>query len=154
MATKGEALAELQQAYDEFRSKIAGLPPAAWDDVWLGSWALPQLLAHMAGWWNEMLPAFDRVTRGERPLPEGVDYSDPDSFNARFADRAPTGNEALARWDEAFRAYQEAAGGLADALFGENDQGRPKIGNRLLQGAGSDHFAEHQEDLDSWVASR
>ena len=154
MATKAEALTELQQAYERFRGKTAGLPAEAWDDVWLGTWSLGELLAHMSGWWREMTPAFARVARGERPVPEGVDYSNPDPFNVRFAASAPRGKEALEAWDMAFAAYVEAARSLGDDFYGENEQGRPKIGNRLLQGAGIGHFEEHEPELDHWLAGR
>ena len=36
----------------------------------------------MDGWLREMTPALERLTRGERPTPEGIDWSNVDAWNA------------------------------------------------------------------------
>jgi hypothetical protein len=154
MADKQEAIEELESAYRRFRGKIAGLPDDAWSETWLGDWNLSQLLAHMSGWFHEMRGGIERVGRGERPTPEGVDYSNADPWNAKFAATASPGKSALPVWDMRFRAYVDAARALDDKLFGLNDEGRPRIGNRLLEGAGIHHFAEHEPQLDAWLAAR
>jgi hypothetical protein len=155
MTSKEEALAQLEEGYHRFRAGIADLDDAAYGETWLGSWNLSQVLAHMAGWFREMTGAFERVARGERPTPEGVDYSDPEPWNARFAAQALPGRAALADWDAAFASYRQAAAALAADRFGvDPESGRPRIGNRLLQGAGIGHFEEHQPELDAWLASR
>jgi uncharacterized damage-inducible protein DinB len=155
MSAKAEALAALDDAYRRFRAGIADLDDAAFAETWLGSWNLSQLLAHMAGWYREMAAAFERVARGERPAPPGVDYSDPEPWNQRFAASALPGRAALADWEAAYSAYRTAAEALPDDLYGTDPAtGRPRIGNRLLQGAGIGHFEEHQAELDAWLASR
>ncbi|MBE0607887.1 MAG: hypothetical protein IH609_00765, partial [Dehalococcoidia bacterium] len=75
MATKAEALAALDSGYQKFRAPLAALDDAAYAEPWLGTWNLSQCLAHMEGWYREMTAAIERVGRGERPTPEGVDYS-------------------------------------------------------------------------------
>lgn len=153
MSDKSEAIAELQAAHDRFRGGIAGLPDARFDETWLGTWNLSQLLAHMSGWYGEMTGAFERVARGERPTPEGVDYNDTDTWNATFARDAKPGRAALADWDAAYDRYLAAARALDDSQYGvDPEKGRPRIGNRLLQGAGIGHFEEHQGELDAWLA--
>lgn len=155
MSDKAEAIAELEQKYVGFREQFADLPEAAYRETWLGSWSLNQLLAHMAGWWREMAGAFARVAHGERPTPEGVDYSDPQPWNDRFAAQAKDGRAALDDWDDAFHEYYAAAKALDESYYGiDAEKGRPKIGNRLLQGAGTEHFDEHRADLESWVGAR
>lgn len=154
MATKQEAMGELDSAYQRFRGKIADLPDDAYNEAWLGTWNLSQLLAHMGGWFGEMTGGMERVGRGERPTPEGVDYSDADGWNAKFAATATPGKAALQVWDMRYRRYADAANALGDDLFGENEQGRPKIGNRLIGASGLEHFAEHGEQLDAWLAAR
>jgi hypothetical protein len=155
MSAKADALAALDDAYRRFRAGIADLDEAAFAETWLGSWNLSQLLAHMAGWYREMAAAFERVARGERPAPPGVDYSDPEPWNQRFAASALPGRAALADWEAAYAAYRAAAEALPDDLYGTDPAtGRPRIGNRLLQGAGIGHFEEHQAGLDAWLASR
>jgi hypothetical protein len=155
MATKAEALAALDAGYRAFRAPIAGLDDEAYSEPWLGEWNLSQCLAHMEGWYREMTEAIKRVARGERPTPDGVDYSDADTWNERFALDARPGRAALAAWDAAFQAYRRAAESLPESLYGDDpERGRPLIGNRLLFGAGIHHFEEHQPQLESWLRSR
>jgi mycothiol maleylpyruvate isomerase-like protein len=155
VSAKSDAIGELQTRHDAFRNRIAGLPADAYDEVWLGTWNLSQLLAHMEGWFGEMTGAIGRVAKGERPTPEGVDYSDADSWNVKFAANAKAGTAALAAWDSAYEGYRAAAEALPDDQYGvDPERGRPKIGNRLLQGAGIGHFEEHQGDLDAWLDAR
>lgn len=155
MSDKTDAIAELDTARDNFRGRIADLPDEAYGEVWLGTWNLSEVLAHMSGWYREMSGGFGRVANGERPAPAGVDYSNPDPWNAKFAAVAKPGKAALADWDEAYGQYRSAAESLDDSFYGvDPEKGRPRIGNRLLHGAGIDHFAEHQGDVDAWLASR
>lgn len=155
MTDKPDALAELGARYSAFRARIADLPDAAYSETWLGDWNLSQLLAHMAGWYREISGAIARVSRGEAPAPAGVNYSDADSWNVKFASDARTGKAALVDWDEAFAGYREAAAMLDDSYYGiDPAKNRPRIGNRLLDGAGIHHFDEHQQQLESWLASR
>jgi hypothetical protein len=155
MASKSEALAELDAGYARFRAPIADLDEAAFSETWLGTWNLSKCLAHMAGWYREMTAAIDRLARGEAPVPAGTDYTDTETWNARFSADAKPGREALADWETAYTAYREAAGALPDNLYGiDPEKNRPRIGNRLLQGAGIGHFEEHQPELERWLAGR
>lgn len=154
MGTKVEDIAALEGAANAFHAKVAALPGAAWEERWLGTWGLGELLAHMAGWAREMTGAIERVGRGERPTPEGVDYGDTEGWNAKFATTAQARDASLAAFAAAFQAYADAARGLDEGQFGNNDQGRLKIGSRLLDGAGIHHLAEHGAHLDEWIASR
>lgn len=155
MADKTTAIHDLELGYQEFRGPLARLEDDDYAEVWLGDWNLSQLLAHMAGWYREMTGAVERVRRGERPIPEGVDYGDSDAWNAKFAVLAKPGKAALADFDAAYAAYLGAAKALDEDAFGtEPGKDRPKIGNRLLQGAGIGHFEEHQQQLDEWLKSK
>lgn len=155
MADKDEMIATLEKGYVEFRDLITPLPADAYREVWLGEWDLNRLLAHMAGWYREMAGGFARAARGERPTPTGVDYSDPDPWNAGFAGQAKDGPAALDDFDEAFHEYYAAAQALPAELYGiDSERGRPRIGNRLLEGAGINHFAEHRPELEEWLANR
>ncbi|MGH2608410.1 MAG: maleylpyruvate isomerase N-terminal domain-containing protein [Tepidiformaceae bacterium] len=155
MASKQEALDALDEGYQKFRGGIAALPAEAYGETWLGEWNLSQVLAHMTGWYGEMTGAIQRVSRGERPTPEGVDYGDADAWNVKFAPRAKEGTAALDEWDAAYAAYRAAAASLPENQYGvDPERARPLIGNRLLQGAGIGHFEEHQPQLDEWLKSR
>lgn len=152
---KAAAIAELETKYVAFRDLIASLPDEAYREPWLGEWNLGQLLAHMAGWFREMAPAFHRVGRGERPTPDGVDYGKTDEWNAKFAAEAKPGRAALDDFDEAFHVYYAAAQALDERLYGiDPEKGRPRIGNRLLDGPGLHHFDEHRPQLEAWLATR
>ncbi|MGI8925234.1 MAG: hypothetical protein ACR2HN_01145 [Tepidiformaceae bacterium] len=155
MTAKSDAIAELDASQKKFRGKLDALPEAAYGEPWLGEWDLTQLLAHMSGWFGEMTGGIERVGRGERPTPEGVDYTNADSWNAKFVQNARAGKASLTDWDAAYARYRAAAQALGEDKFGvDPEKGRPLIGNRLLQGAGIGHFAEHQEQLDAWLATR
>jgi hypothetical protein len=155
MTDKRTAIHDLELGYQEFRGPIERLDEDAYSEVWLGTWSLQELLAHMAGWYREMTAAIERAGRGERPTPEGVDYSDSDAWNAKFEKNAKKGKAALTDFDEAYAGYLAAAKALPENLYGTDpEKGRPLIGNRLLQGAGIGHFQEHQEQLDAWLKGR
>jgi len=155
VSDKASVIGELEQKYVDFRELIVNLPAEAYREVWLGEWSVNELLAHMAGWYREMAPAFARVARGERPAPEGADYSNADPWNATFAAEPKEGLAALDDFDEAFHEYYAAAKGLDDQYYGiDPEKGRPRIGNRLLDGAGIHHFDEHRPQLEEWLRSR
>ncbi len=154
MSARNDIIAELEAAYTAMRAKIADLDDAAWDETWLGTWKLNEMLAHMAGWAREMEGGIKRVGRGERPTPEGVNYGDTEGWNTKFAAVAKPGKSALADWDDAMKGYLDAARALPEDLFGTSDDGKVRIGSRLLTGAGIHHFEEHNPELDAWLASR
>ena len=155
MTDKNTAIHDLELGYQEFRGPIERLDEADYSEVWLGEWSVQELLAHMAGWFREMTGAVQRAGRGERPTPEGVDYSNSDEWNAKFAGNAKKGKAALKDFDAAYADYLAAAKALPENMFGTDpEKGRPLIGNRLLQGAGIGHFEEHQGQLDAWLKGR
>jgi hypothetical protein len=155
MSAKQDVIGKLESEYSAMRGAIEALPEDAYSQTWLGEWNLDQLLAHMAGWWLEMSGAFDRVARGERPVPEGVDYSDADKWNEGFAAAAKHGKAALQVWDDAFAKYAGAANSLGEDLYGlDPERGRPRIGDRLLDASGIAHFGEHRPQLEAWLAGR
>lgn len=155
MSDKSDQLEKLRRAHDEFRALIADLPGEAFGETFLGEWNLANVLAHMAGWFREMAGAFERVGRGERPSPPGVDYSDVDAWNAKFAAVAKSGRAALDDFDAAYQSYWNAASSLADDLFGvDPDRGRPRIANRIIETSGWGHFEEHLPALREWLARR
>ncbi|MBA4180955.1 MAG: hypothetical protein C0506_10240 [Anaerolinea sp.] len=155
MTAKAETISTLEAKYHDFHARIVDLPDDAYGEAWLGDWNLSQVLAHMAGWFSEMAAAIGRVSRGERPTPDGVDYNDVDAWNQSFAAGVTAGRSSLQAFDEAYAAYLDAAKALSDDQFGiDAEKGRPKIGTRLLQGAGIGHFEEHEPQLDEWLGRR
>ena len=58
-----------------------------------------------------MTGAMERMARGEKPTPEGVDYSDADAWNARFAAamRPQSSSTVVADLQQSFAKYRRAA---------------------------------------------
>ena len=155
MSAKDDNIAELEKKYVEFRDHFVPLDDEAYREVWLGEWDANHLLAHMAGWYRTMAPAFQRVGEGLRPAPDGVDLSDSDAWNAKFVVSAKDGQAALDDFDTAFHEYYAAAKALPETFFGiDPEKNRPLIGTRLLQAAGLSHFDEHQAQVEEWLGAR
>src|SRR5437588_5949891 len=82
---KAELLIRAAREYRAFHEALHGLNEDHMAEVWLGTWSIREIVAHMTGWHREMTPALERLARGERPVPAGVSYDDVDAWNARFA---------------------------------------------------------------------
>ncbi len=142
---------ELLKALDtEFASLLAaidGLSDEQMTRVWFGEWSVRDILAHIAGWQREMAGAFQRIARGERPAPEGVDYSDTDAWNARFA--AAQRSTAPAAMVEELKASKEAFAAAARQVPEDRfEEGRAAF--RILHNAGIDHYREHYPPIREW----
>src|SRR5216683_2714325 len=85
MSEKTTLLSEAETEYTLFKRAIAGLEEAQMRQVWLGTWSVKDIVAHISGWHREMGPALERLARGEKPVPAGVSYDDVDAWNATFA---------------------------------------------------------------------
>jgi hypothetical protein len=150
MAYKQDVLKELDEGFATFRQGLAGLTDEQMMTVWLDQWNTRDLLAHVAGWHREMGGALERVGRGERPTPEGVDYSDGDAWNAKFAAAKKNASpaEVLAELDDSFRAYRAAAANIPEDRF---EQGRAV--DRIVHTSGINHYVEHSEQIREWRKS-
>jgi len=82
-----------------------------------------------------------------RPVPEGVDYSDADSWNARFAGQAAgrTGGEVLEELRASKEAFVAAAFQVAEDRFGEG-----RAAARIMETAGFGHYEEHLAPIREW----
>jgi uncharacterized protein (TIGR03083 family) len=149
---KASAINELRDEYADFRATLKGLEPPQLEQPFLDGWSVKEIVAHVAGWENEMVAALERMARGERPTPEGVDYSNPDAWNARFAvDAAPiSAPTVLARWDQTHQNFVRAAEALPAERYGEKEDGSLMTANRMLEGNGFGHYREHIAQIASW----
>ncbi len=147
MSNKDEALQKLDQGYSEFKSSFAGLSDDEMSQVWLGQWCVKDIVAHVAGWHREMTGALERLGRGERPTPEGVDYSDPDPWNAGFASaqKGAPPSQVIGELDASFRGYRDAASALGEDRF---EPGRTV--DRILTTSGTHHYTEHGDQIRDW----
>ena len=94
-----------------------------------------------------MTGALERLARGERPTAEGVDYSDTEAWNGKFA-RATDAIEprsVLAMWRQVHMTYVRAARTIPDERYGEE-----KTVNRLLQASSVGHYPEYAGPIREW----
>jgi hypothetical protein len=105
-----------------------------------------EIVAHIAGWHREMIPALERLGRGEAPHPEGA-YDDADGWNARFvaARQGLASADLLDEMDRSHRELVQAAARLPDEAYAE---GQPAPG--LVDGAAGGHYREHAEQIREW----
>ncbi len=144
-------LAELDAAFVELQSTYAGLDDAHLTTVMQGRWSVKDILAHMAGWHREMVPAFERLARGEKAIPAGVDYTDPDPWNARFVEgrRAMTPAQVKADLEDSFAAFRQALLGVP-----EPRRRGSRTAGRIAHEAGIDHYRHHAAQIRAWQAPR
>lgn len=144
---KEDLIAELEHEFAGLWEVVRGLTDEQMARRWYGSWSVHDILAHIIGWHHEMDDALERIARGERPVPEGVDYSDVDAFNARFVETwAGTSPAALLAELKASKDLLVAAARLVpEERF---EEGRAAY--RILRNVGADHYREHAPEIRRW----
>jgi hypothetical protein len=147
---KKATIGELESGFEKLLASFKDLDDRAMERVFYGSWGVKDILAHIAGWQHEMTGALERMARGERPTPEGVDYSDSDAWNAKFASamKAQNPSTVVAYLRQSFANYVRAARALPDDRFGEG-----KTANRLIETSGYGHYAEHRPAIEEFAAT-
>jgi hypothetical protein len=146
---KKQAFNDLDEAYKDFRQTIEGLDEERFRQKWLGGrWSVREIVAHLAGWHRELGLGLERISRGERATPEGVDWSDVEGWNRSFAEAAAhkEKEEVLRELDEAVEGFKQAGEKLPEERFQEG-----KTVWRLFQNAGISHFREHREGIAEWL---
>ena len=143
MSDKEMLLREADEAFAELRRAIDGLTDDEMRQAWLGSWGVREILIHISGWHEEMIPALVRIARGEPPYPAGT-YDDFDNWNARFVDarRGAKLSEIVARVATSHRDFVRAAGAVPDERF-DDVKG-------MLDGCGTAHYREHAGQIRAW----
>jgi hypothetical protein len=146
MGAKQELLEKAEQEYDGLKAAIKGLDEAQMRKVWLGSWGVREILAHVTGWHREMIPALERLDRGEALYPDGA-YDDFDSWNARFVEarKGRASADLLREVDASHRELLSAASRLPDEHFGDG-----KSASGLVDGVAAGHYREHAEQIRQW----
>jgi len=146
MSEKATLLRDTDLAFTDLHGAIEGLTDDEMRRVWLGSWGVREILIHISGWHDEMIPALARIGRGQAPYPAGT-YDDFDAWNARFVDRKAGVKPAdvVAELDASHRAYVAAAAQLPEALFVPGGAARDSF-----DGAGAGHYREHAEQIRQW----
>jgi hypothetical protein len=147
MEPKHELLSEAEAAYTELRQAVDGIPDARMSDTWLGTWGAREILIHISGWHREMIPALERIRRGQPPYPDGVSYDDFDAWNARFVEARHGVKVADVRAELAasYRDFVAAAAALADEHLNAGGAARD-----LVAGVGPLHYREHAAQIRQW----
>jgi uncharacterized protein (TIGR03083 family) len=142
--TKPEVLADYRAAYSEFRTAIEGLTEEQMEKPFLDSWSVREIVAHVAGWHDQLGSGLERIAQGQRAAPEGVDWNDIQGWNDRFAGMAANQRpvDLIQRLDDQTRRFIAALEALPDERYGEG-----KTTNRMADAAGAHHFREHANDI-------
>ena len=144
---RDDILKTLNSEFDSLLRSVEGLTDDQMTRVWYGDWGVRDILAHVAGWHREMTGAFERIARGERPVPEGVDYSNADPINARFAEaqRSADANGIITELKASKDAFVAAAHQVPEDRFEDG-----KTAYRILHTTGIDHYKEHAQAIRDW----
>jgi hypothetical protein len=146
MSDKATMLRQAEEAFAELRQSVDGLNDEQMRRVWLGSWGVREILIHISGWHEAMIPALGNIAQGEAPYPPGA-YDDFDAWNARFVERKagvkPT--DVLAELDLTHRRFVGAAAALPEAHFVPGGGARDPF-----EGAGAAHYREHAAQIREW----
>ena len=148
MAAKQELLRQLDEAHLDFRSTVEDLDEHAFDTKWLDKrWGAREVAAHITGWHGKLASGLERMSRGERPVPEGEDWSDTQSFNDTFAQHAKgkLRDEVLSELASAVDRFKHTMEHLPDERFEDG-----KTATKMVDGAGISHFHEHAEMIRAW----
>jgi hypothetical protein len=147
VSNKQELLNEAARQYKTFHETIHGLNEEQMTAVWLGTWSVRDIVAHMSGWHREMVPALERIARGERPVPQGVSYDDVDGWNEKFAAarrNAPVA-DVLLELDKTHEDFMHAAAQVPEERFVEG-----KTAWKIVDGNSAHHYKEHGDQIRAW----
>jgi hypothetical protein len=135
-----------EQEYATLRDAVHGLDEARMNEVWLGTWGVREIVAHIAGWHREMMPALERLARGERPYADGT-YDDFDRWNARFVDqrKAIATADLVREMEGSHRDFVRAVERLSEGDLAEGGTARS-----LVDGIGAAHYREHAAQIAEW----
>jgi hypothetical protein len=148
---KDATLRQVEDGFARLLAAVDGLDEAAMSERFYDDWCAKDILAHIAGWHHPMTDAMQRMARGERPTPEGVDYSDADAWNARFtaAMKPQSASTIVADLRQSYMNYLRAARAIPDDRYGEG-----KTVDRLLEASGHGHYREHLPPLEEFRKRR
>jgi Protein of unknown function (DUF1706) len=146
MNAKRDIIQAAEQEYAMLRAAVHGLDEPTMREVWLGTWGVREIVAHIAGWHREMIPALERLARGKPPYAEGT-YDDFDRWNARFVDaRKDVATRDLVHdMDGSHRDFLRAVERLDDADLADGTTARG-----LVDGVSTAHYREHAAQITDW----
>ncbi len=141
---KQSVVQDVRAAYQEFQQSVQGLSEEQLTKPFMDGWGVREITGHVIGWQEQMTTGFERMANGERPTPEGVDWSDVQAWNDKFAaavkDRQAT--ELVQELDSRVENLITALQALPDDRFGEG-----KTTNRMAGAAAFEHMREHAAEI-------
>ena len=149
MSDKDKLLSDTKDAFGDLQAAIVGLDEDRMRRVWLGTWSVRDILAHISGWHREMIPALARIGRGEAPYPKGA-YDDFDAWNARFATARTNAktSEIVEELESSHRDFVAAATALGEEQLKADAPAR-----KMVDGVGPEHYREHAGQIREWRKS-
>lgn len=151
MSAKDELLRQAQEEFKAFKAAVQGLDERQLTEVWLGTWSIRDILAHISGWHRELGPGLERLARGEKPFPEGTSYEDVDGWNARFAaakKNVPV-SELLKELDASHEYFMAVAAKVPEERFVPG-----KTAYRIVDLNSAHHYKEHGDQIRAWRQSK
>jgi len=147
MSAKDELLRQAQEEFQAFKAALRGLDETKLNEIWLGSWSIKEILAHISGWHHELGPALERMARGERPVPEGTSYEDVDGWNARFAaaKKGAPMSELLRELDASHEYFTAQAAKVPEERYVPG-----KTAYRIVDLNSAHHYKEHGDQIRAW----
>ena len=151
MSPKEELLNQAAREYKAFHESLQGLNEEHLREVWLGTWSVKDIVAHMVGWQAELAPALERLARGERPIHEGVSYEDVDAWNAKFtaARHDAEAADLLLELDKTHDRFLRLADAIPEARFSPE-----RTAYKIVDLNSAHHYKEHGDQIRAWRASR
>jgi hypothetical protein len=146
MSDKTRLLGGADEEFTALRQVIDGLTDEAMLRVWLGSWSVREILIHISGWHQAMIPALEGIARGEEPYPSGT-YDNVDGWNAGFVERKSGMKiaDVLTELVASHREFVSAAATVPDSAFAPGGAARG-----VFEGAGPGHYREHVQQIQEW----
>ena len=150
MSIKDDLLRVTAEEFAHFRAAYAGLAADQLTRAMLGTWSIREILCHVAGWHREMVPVLERIARGEKPVPEGVSYDEPEPWNAKFvqAYAGKSVHDMMAEVEASYEALLAAARKVPEERFAPG-----RSAARTVDGVGPHHWREHGEQIREWRKS-
>ena len=147
MSAKDDLLKQTAQEFATFKVAYHGLSDTQLTRIMLGTWSIREIFCHVAGWHREMVPVLERIAQGEKPVPEGVSYDQPDPWNDKFvaACAGKSVAEMAAEVDASYEALMAAARTVTEERFAPG-----RSAARTLDGVGPHHWKEHGEQIRQW----
>jgi hypothetical protein len=151
MTAKEELLARAARQYNGFEAAIHGLNEDQLSEIWLGTWSIRDIVAHLSGWHREMGPALERLARGERPFPSGTSHDDADAWNAKFASAKKDWplDEILLDLDRSHEYFMRLAAAVPEDRL---EPGR--TAHRIIEAVAVHHYEEHGAEILAWRQRR